>query len=128
MKLTSPQMPYAFKALEPAMSRETLWFHFARHQRTCFEPAIALIRGTELDRLCLEEVILRASSLKSQRELFHHAAGLWNHQMFWQRWDKLFAAASVPMKPSCASSSVPQRPVMVARGSGHRAPKSAASR
>ena len=66
------------------MSRETLWFHFARHQRTCYEPAVAIVRGTELDRLELEEVVARASCLKSQRELFQHVAGLWNHQIFWQ--------------------------------------------
>ncbi len=66
------------------MSRETLWFHFARHQRTCFEPAMALVKGTELDCLDLEEVVLFAASVESLRELFHHAAGLWNHQIFWQ--------------------------------------------
>jgi len=66
------------------MSRETLWFHYVRHQRTCFEPAATLIRGTELERLELEEVVVRAAGWSSQRELFHHAAGLWNHQIFWQ--------------------------------------------
>jgi superoxide dismutase, Fe-Mn family len=84
MKFSPPQLPYGFRALEPAMSRETLWFHFSRHQRACFEPAAALIRGTELDRLDLEEVVLRAYAGESQPQLFHHAAGLWNHQIFWQ--------------------------------------------
>lgn len=84
MKLMPPQIPYGFRALEPALSRETLWFHFSRHQRTCFEPAAALIRGTELDRLALEEIVLRTSRLASQRDLFHHVAGLWNHQVYWQ--------------------------------------------
>jgi Fe-Mn family superoxide dismutase len=84
MDLSPPKLPYSFRALEPAMSRETLWFHFARHQRTCFEPAVAIIKGTELERLDLEQVVARASCLKSQRELFQHAAGLWNHQIFWQ--------------------------------------------
>ena len=84
MKLSPPEIPYGFRSLEPAMSRETLWFHFARHQRTCFEPALALIRDTELERLELEDIVLRASQMPSQGELFQHAAGLWNHQMFWK--------------------------------------------
>ena len=66
------------------MSRETLWFHFSRHQRTCFEPAAALIRGSELDRLELADIVVRTSRLPSQRDLFRHVAGLWNHQFYWQ--------------------------------------------
>jgi Fe-Mn family superoxide dismutase len=65
------------------MSRETLWFHFSRHQRSCFEPAAALIRDTEFAQLELEELVVLTSRIPSKRELFHDLAGLWNHQMFW---------------------------------------------
>ena len=37
MNIESPAMPYNFSDLEPAMSRDTLVFHFLRHQRVCYD-------------------------------------------------------------------------------------------
>ena len=37
MNIESPAIPYEFADLEPAMSRDTLVFHFLRHQRVCFD-------------------------------------------------------------------------------------------
>jgi superoxide dismutase, Fe-Mn family len=84
MQFVPPQIPYTFRALEPAMSRETLWFHFSRHQHACFESAKALIGGTPLEGLALEDLIVRTARVPAQAKLCHFLAGLWNHHMFWR--------------------------------------------
>jgi superoxide dismutase, Fe-Mn family len=84
MKVTQPQLPYSFRALEPAMSRETLWFHFSRHQSTSFESAKALLTGTPLAGIELEELIVRTARVPAQAKLSHFLASLWNHHMFWR--------------------------------------------
>ncbi len=84
MQVVPPEIPYSFSALEPAMSRETLWFHFSRHQHVCFQPTLALLSGTPLEGLELEDLIVRTARLPSQAKLSRLLAGLWNHHMFWR--------------------------------------------
>ena len=57
MNIEPPAMPYDFADLEPAMSRDTLVFHFLRHQRVCFDRMLAMVRGSELEALPLDELI-----------------------------------------------------------------------
>ena len=84
VQIAPPEIPYSFRALEPAMSREALWFHFSRHQHDCFEPAMALLSGTCLEALELEDLIVRTAGVRLQAKLSHLLAGLWNHHMFWR--------------------------------------------
>lgn len=84
VQIAPPEIPYSFRALEPAMSREALWFHFSRHQHDCFEPAMKLLSGTSLEGLELEDLIRRTSLARSQEKLSHLLGGLWNHHMFWR--------------------------------------------
>lgn len=79
-----PEIPYDFAELEPAMSRDTLWFHFSQHQRGCFDRTVELLRGSGLEHLGLEDLIHATARVRDQRELFHHAAGTWNHNFFWK--------------------------------------------
>jgi superoxide dismutase len=57
MNIEPPAIPYNFADLEPAMSRDTLVFHFSRHQRVCFDRMLAMVRGSELEALPLDELI-----------------------------------------------------------------------
>ncbi len=84
MSISLPEFPYGYGALEPAMSRDTLWFHFAQHERACYEPTIVQVRGTELDGLDLETLIQVTAGAPSHRSLHFHAAELWNHNFFWK--------------------------------------------
>lgn len=83
MKIESPAMPYNFSALEPAMSRDTLVFHLLRHQRVCFDRMRAMMRGTALEALSLEELIRATEHNPQQHALYHYAAEVWNHNAFW---------------------------------------------
>jgi len=39
------------------MSRTRWCFHFLRHQRVCFDRMLAMVRGSELEALPLDELI-----------------------------------------------------------------------
>ena len=73
-----PPLPYAMDALEPAMSSETLEFHYGKHHRAYVKELNNLIKGTEFDNATLEEIIRKSSG-----PLFNNAAQTWNHTFFW---------------------------------------------
>jgi len=83
MKIESPVIPYNFADLEPAISRDALVFHYLRHQRVCFDRMCALVRGTELEQLPLEELIRVTERTPGQHVVYRHAAEVWNHNLYW---------------------------------------------
>jgi superoxide dismutase, Fe-Mn family len=84
MNIESPGIPYNFADLEPAMSRDTVVFHFLRHQRVCFDRMYALIRGTELEALPLDELIRVTERNPAQHIVYRYAAEVWNHNLYWR--------------------------------------------
>jgi superoxide dismutase, Fe-Mn family len=83
MNIESPTIPYNFADLEPAISRDTLVFHFLRHQRVCFDRMHALLRGSALEALDLEELIRVTERNPAQHILYRYAAEVWNHNLYW---------------------------------------------
>jgi superoxide dismutase, Fe-Mn family len=83
MNIESPVLPYNFSDLEPALSRDTLVFHFLRHQRVCFDRMQAMVRGTQLESLPLEELIRVTERNPSQHAVYRYAAEVWNHDFYW---------------------------------------------
>jgi Fe-Mn family superoxide dismutase len=83
MNIESPAMPYNFADLEPAISRDTLVFHFLRHQRVCFDRMVAMVRGTELEPLDLLELIRVTERNPAQHGLYRYAAEVYNHNLYW---------------------------------------------
>lgn len=84
MKIESPVIPYNFSDLEPAMSRDTVVFHFLRHQRVCYDRLCALLRGSALEELPLDELIRVTERSPAQHAVYRYAAEVWNHNMFWR--------------------------------------------
>ncbi len=74
MKYDQPDLPYANDALEPAISKRTIEFHYGKHEKTYIDNLNALIEGTEFEDLPLEEVIRDAKGA-----LFNNASQAWNH-------------------------------------------------
>lgn len=79
-----PRIPYNFADLEPAMSRDTLVFHFLRHQRVCYDRMLAMARGTEFESLTLEELVRVTERNPAHHALYRYAAEVWNHDLFWR--------------------------------------------
>jgi len=78
MEYKLPPLPYAMDALEPAMSKETLEFHYGKHHRAYVKGLNDLIKGTKFEDATLEQIILGSSG-----PLFNNAAQTWNHTFFW---------------------------------------------
>lgn len=74
MKYSQPQLPYATDALEPAISRRTVDFHYGKHEKAYIDNLNNLIEGTEFADLPLEEIIHDAKG-----PLFNNASQAWNH-------------------------------------------------
>jgi Fe-Mn family superoxide dismutase len=83
MNIDAPVMPYNFSDLEPALSRDTLVFHFLRHQRVCFDRMLAIVRGTALETLPLEELIRVTERNPAQHAIYRYAAEVFNHNLYW---------------------------------------------
>jgi Fe-Mn family superoxide dismutase len=84
MNVESPALPYDFHDLEPAVSRDTVVFHFLRHQRVCFDRMRALVRDTEFEDLPLDELIRVTERNPAQHEIYRFAAEVWNHNLYWR--------------------------------------------
>lgn len=74
MTYEQPKLPYAENALEPAISAETVSYHYGKHEKTYIDNLNRLIKGTEYEDAELEEVIAHASGA-----LFNNASQAWNH-------------------------------------------------
>lgn len=80
----SPALPYNYCDLEPAVSRDTLVFHFLHHQRGCFDRMRALLAGSELESLPLQELIRVTERSPARHDVYRAAAEVWNHELYWR--------------------------------------------
>ena len=81
--ITLPALPYAYDALEPHISKETLEFHHDKHHQTYVTNLNNLIKGTDLEGKTLEEIIQAAAGDASKAGIFNNAAQVWNHTFYW---------------------------------------------
>ena len=73
-----PPLPYAYDALAPHISKETLEFHHDKHHQTYVTNLNNLIKGTEFENATLEEIVKKSSG-----GIFNNAAQVWNHTFYW---------------------------------------------
>jgi superoxide dismutase, Fe-Mn family len=84
VNIQPPAMPYDFSDLEPAMSRDTLVFHYLCLQRACYDRMRMLVRDTGLEELTLEELVRATQHDPARSALHRYAAEVWNHTLFWR--------------------------------------------
>ena len=85
MAFTLPELPYAYDALAPYMSRETLEFHHDKHHQAYVTDGNNLAKGTEWENKPLEEVV--KGTFGKNPGLFNNAGQHYNHIHFW-KWMK----------------------------------------
>jgi superoxide dismutase, Fe-Mn family len=83
MAFELPPLPFAYDALAPHMSKETLEYHHDKHHKTYVETANKLIEGTGLENKSLEDVVIASSRDAKLTKLFNNAAQHWNHSQLW---------------------------------------------
>ncbi len=74
MKYVQPELPYDPAALAPAISEETVSFHYGKHEKTYIDNLNAMIKDTRFESMSLEEIIC-----ESDGKLFNNASQAWNH-------------------------------------------------
>jgi Fe-Mn family superoxide dismutase len=93
-KFTLPELPYAYDALAPYMSAETLEFHHDKHHQAYVTNGEKLLEGSGLEILPLEDIV--KESYGKNAGLFNNAGQHYNHVHFWN-W----------MKPNGGGSALP---------------------
>ena len=79
MKFKLPELPYAQESLEPAISRQTMGFHYGKHLQTYIDNLNKLIEGTPFTEMPLEQIIKQ-----SDGGIFNNAAQTFNHTFYFE--------------------------------------------
>ncbi len=85
MSFSLPELPYAYDALQPHMSKETLEYHHDKHHLAYVNNGNNLLKGSEWEGKSLEEIV--KGSFGKNAGLFNNAGQHYNHLHFW-RWMK----------------------------------------
>lgn len=80
MNFTLPALPYAANALEPAISQQTIEFHYGKHHQAYINNLNTLIKGSPFENASLEEIIRQADG-----PIFNNAAQTWNHTFYFMQ-------------------------------------------
>ena len=94
MALTLPPLPYAYDALGPYMSKETLEFHHDKHHQAYVTNANKLMEGKGLEVLALDDLVQEVFG--KEPGLFNNVGQHYTHVHFWN-W----------MKPNGGGKSLP---------------------
>jgi Fe-Mn family superoxide dismutase len=74
-----PKLPWNPDALAPIISAETIAYHHGKHHQAYVNNLNNLIKGTEFEKMTLEEIIMKSSG-----GIFNNAAQVWNHTFYWE--------------------------------------------
>ena len=93
MSFSLPDLPYAYDALAPYMSRETLEYHHDKHHLAYVNNGNNALKGTEWEGKSLEEIV--KGSFGKNAAVFNNAGQHFNHIHFW-RWMKPNGGGRIP--------------------------------
>ena len=79
MAFELPNLPYAYDALAPHISKETLEFHHDKHHAAYVNKLNELTKGTPHEKESLEQIIKSSSGT-----LFNQAGQHFNHSFYWK--------------------------------------------
>jgi Fe-Mn family superoxide dismutase len=80
---TLPPLPWPENALSPAISANTIGFHYGKHHQGYVNKLNELVAGTPLAEQPLEAVIKATAGKADQATIFNNAAQVWNHSFYW---------------------------------------------
>lgn len=76
-----PSLPYSYSAIEPYIDSTTMYIHYNRHHAAYVKNLNEAIKGTELEKLSLDELFQGMSRYSAQ--VRNNAGGHYNHTLFW---------------------------------------------
>src|SRR3989338_2798905 len=90
-----PALPYAKDALAPAISSETVDFHYGKHHAGYVTKLNAVVAGTAQASQTLEEIVRTGHGTKA----FNAAAQTWNHTFYWEGIGPAATSGDAPSGP-----------------------------
>ena len=82
-EIAMKELPYGMDALEPAISRRTLEFHYGKHHAGYVKTLNGMVAGTAYAGMALDEIV-KAAAAKGDAGVFNQAAQSWNHAFYWE--------------------------------------------
>ena len=79
MAFDLPKLSYDLDKLAPAISRQTLEFHYGKHHQAYVNNLNGLVPGTKFENASLETIVLEADG-----GIFNNGAQIWNHTFYFQ--------------------------------------------
>ncbi len=79
MPFQLPILPYQHGDLAPAISKETILFHYGKHHKGYVEKLNELLQQSPVKDANLEAIVRNSTG-----DLFNNAAQAWNHTFYWQ--------------------------------------------
>ncbi len=73
-----PQLPYAHDALAPAISKETIDYHYDKHLQTYVDNLNKMIPGSEYEGKTVEEIV----AVAPDGAIFNNAGQVLNHTLY----------------------------------------------
>jgi Fe-Mn family superoxide dismutase len=91
-------LPYPKDALEPAISKQTVDYHYHKNHAGYIKKLNELLVGSPLENQTLETIMLTTCTAPRPEEhaIFNQAAQVWNHDFYWQ---SLSPEPSIPTGP-----------------------------
>ena len=93
MAFELPELPYAYDALAPYMSAETLEYHHDKHHQAYVTNGNKLLQGSGLEGKSLEDIVKESHGTNAG--LFNNAGQHYNHIHFW-KWMKKDGGGAMP--------------------------------
>jgi Fe-Mn family superoxide dismutase len=106
-----PDLPYAYNALEPTVSAETLRFHHDKHHQRYVDVANQAAEGLGIADLSLEDMIVKARA-ENLLPLLRNAEQVWNHAFFWH-------SMAAPTGHDAPEAFAALKDEFLAKGAGH---------
>ncbi|TVR29397.1 MAG: superoxide dismutase [Spirochaetaceae bacterium] len=86
MAFTTPELPYAYNALEPYIDEQTMRIHHDKHHVAYTTKLNAAVEGSEYESREAEKLVAEWQKLPQniQGAVRNHGGGHVNHALFWQ--------------------------------------------
>ena len=124
MAFQLPELPYAYDALQPYMSAETLQYHHDKHHQAYVDMGNKLLQGSGLEGKSLIDIV--KGSYGRNQALFNNAGQHYNHLHFWKWMKQGGGGNKLPGKPRKRSPATSAATARSARLSSRRARHSSA--
>jgi len=79
-------LPWDEDALAPAISANTIAFHYHKHHQAYVDTLNKLVQGSAYAAMKLEQIVQKSAGAADAKEkqIFNNAAQVWNHDFYWR--------------------------------------------